>query len=79
MGNDVDPSTWTQEQLKTFLEHALMHGMKQHKPGSYERAAYEASIGMIVSDNGPWWRRMLGRIVKWRGERKMRRTRRISP
>lgn len=69
---ETDPSTWSQERLKNFMEHALFHGMKQHKPGTYERAAYEASFGMIVSNNGPWWRRPLGRWVKWRAERKLR-------
>lgn len=69
----LDPSTMSQEQLMRLCEVILAINRTNHPARSRERAAYDASLGMAASAHGPWWRRILGRIVKWKNERVLRR------
>lgn len=69
----IDPGTLRQGQLMSLIEHALANGRRAHAVGTYERDAYEASLGMMLAARGPWYRRLFGRWWKRRHERRMRR------
>jgi len=71
------PSEMTQEELVRLGEALLNTHKTQHKPGSYEREAYEGSLGLLgMFSHQPWWKRVWGKLRKRRAERAMNSLRR---
>jgi len=62
----------SQEQLMNVIEHLLVRARKEHPKGTFERDAYEASLGMMFATRGSWFRRFVGRWWKKRHEKRMR-------
>lgn len=82
MGDERDPRTlnpaeMTQEQLVQLGEALLNIHKHQHKPGSYERTAYEGGLGLLgMFPHQPLWKRAWGKLRKRWAERRMVRMRR---
>lgn len=67
------PAGMSQEALVKLGEVMLDEFKHQHPPGSYERAAYDASLGLLGTfPHQPWWKRLFSRGRKRRAERAMR-------
>lgn len=70
-----------QTQLRNLIEDVLQHGGEMYRlvgrEGTYEHAAYEASIGMIQSVHPNPLRRYLGwrKQRKWEGQLRILRSR----
>ena len=69
-----DPAHMTQEELMNLMEHMLVCGRQHHANGTRERAAYDASLGLLVKSRPPWWRRWIGAWLYRRGMKGLRRT-----
>ncbi len=72
----IKPEDMSQEQLVAIMTKLLLDNRDKHPPGSYERAAYDGSIGMLATaPHQPWWKRAFGRLIKKRAEKKMKQLR----